>query len=321
MYSAPARSDALYQREFYQRIVERRTARRVAARLRSALAVLRSPAAVGAVLLIAACATTPPSLGRASLSAMPADVDVAVAARVAALRAPLATVVEEAEVPVPAWLLERAVVVVAGVYVRTEPGYLIWMQGVDLNPGLSARLLISPEWFFVAEPYPHYRSVDAAVLLPGRDVLLITNLPLDRVQRAFDAEAFALPADATIDEAGADLLVAVPDLAGTIVELAADSRLGLLADAFPAKNVWLTGTAVSDGIVVSGALRTEDRNLARLLAALAGKILTFQDVRLQADGAWVRLSGLMRYDELIDGARVMLDPERLDPRVPVEAGP
>jgi hypothetical protein len=141
------------------------------------------------------------------------------------------------------------------------------------------------------------------------------------VQRAFDAEAFALPADATIDEAGADLLVAVPDLAGTIVELAADSRLGLLADAFPAKNVWLTGTAVSDGIAVSGALRTEDRNLARLLAALAGKILTFQDVRLQADGAWVRLSGLMRYDELIDGARVMLDPERLDPRVPVEAGP
>ena len=214
---------------------------------------------------------------------------------------------------VPAWLLERTLVVVAGVYLSTEPGYLIWLQGVDLNPGLSARLLISPSWFFVADPYPHYRSVDAAVLLSGRDVLLITNLPFDRVQRAFDAEAFALPPDAMIDEGASDLLVAVPDVSGTIIELVADSSLALLAEAFPAWDMWLSGTAQRDGIVAAGALRAEDPNLARLLAALAAKILALPDVRLQADGAWVRLSGLIRYDELIKAARLMLDPERSYP--------
>ena len=278
------------------------------------------PASLGAALMIVACATTPPSFGRASLSAMPADVDVALAVRVPALRAPLAAVVDEAEVPLPEWLFERVAVIVAGVYVGAERGYLIWMQGVDLDRGMAARLLISPEWFYVAEPYPHYRSADAAVLLPGGDVLVMTNLPLGRVQRAFDAEAFSLPADATLDE-GTDLLLVVPDLAGTIAVLAADSALGLLAEAFPAEDLWLAGNAAGDGLVASGALRTGDPNLARLLAALAGKIPGLADVLLRSDGTWVRLAGLMRYEHLIGVARVMLDPEGFRPAGTDEAGP
>ncbi len=266
--------------------------------------------------MIVACATTPPSFGRASLSAMPADVDVALAVRVPALRAPLAMVVEQAEVPLPEWLLERVVVAVAGVYVGVEPGYLIWMQGVDLDRGMAARLLISPEWFYRAEPYPHYRSTDAAALLPGGDVLVMTNLPLGRVQRAFDAQAFPLTADAAIKEGAVDLLLVVPDLAGTIVELAADSELAALAEAFPAEHVWVAGNAAGDGLALSGALSTGDPNLARLLAALAGRIPALADVRLQADGAWVRLAGLMRYEQIIGVASVMLDSGSMP-----EAGP
>ena len=278
-------------------------------------------ASLGAVLMTTACATVPPSLGGAGLSAMPADVDVAVVVRVPALRAPLAAVVDEAEVPLPEWLFERVVVVVAGVYVGAERGYLIWMQGVDLDRGMAARLLISPKWFYVAEPYPHYRSADAAVLLPGGDVLVMTNLPLGRVQRAFDAEAFSLPADATLEEGTVDLLLVVPDVAGTIAVLAADSALGLLAEAFPAEDLWLAGNAAGDGLVASGALRTGDPNLARLLAALAGKIPGLADVLLRSDGTWVRLAGLMRYEHLIGVARVMLDPEGFRPAGTDEAGP
>ena len=279
------------------------------------------PASLGAVLMTTACATVPPSLGGAGLSAMPADVDVAVVVRVPALRAPLAAVVDEAEVPLPEWLFERVAVVVAGVYVGAERGYLIWMQGVDLDRGMAARLLISPKWFYVAEPYPHYRSADAAVLLPGGDVLVMTNLPLGRVERAFDAEAFSLPADATLEEGTVDLLLVVPDVAGTIAVLAADSALGLLAEAFPAEDLWLAGTAAGDGLVASGALRTGDPNLARLLAALAGKIPGLADVLLRSDGTSVRLAGLMRYEHLIGVARVMLDPEGFRPAGTDEAGP
>ena len=279
------------------------------------------PASLGAVLMTTACATVPPSLGGAGLSAMPADVDVAVVVRVPALRAPLAAVVDGAEVPLPEWLFERVAVVVAGVYVGAERGYLIWMQGVDLDRGMAARLLISPKWFYVAEPYPHYRSADAAVLLPGGDVLVMTNLPLGRVQRAFDAEAFSLPADATLEEGTVDLLLVVPDVAGTIAVLAADSALGLLAEAFPAEDLWLAGNAAGDGLVASGALRTGDPNLARLLAALAGKIPGLADVLLRSDGTWVRLAGLMQYEHLIGVARVMLDPEGFRPAGTDEAGP
>ena len=279
------------------------------------------PASLGAVLMTTACVTVPPSLGGAGLSAMPADVDVAVVVRVPALRAPLAAVVDEAEVPLPEWLFERVAVVVAGVYVGAERGYLIWMQGVDLDRGMAARLLISPKWFYVAEPYPHYRSADAAVLLPGGDVLVMTNLPLGRVQRAFDAEAFSLPADATLEEGTVDLLLVVPDVAGTIAVLAADSALGLLAEAFPAEDLWLAGTAAGDGLVASGALRTGDANLARLLAALAGKIPGLADVLLRSDGTWVRLAGLVRYENLIGVARFMLDPEGSRPAGTDEAGP
>ena len=279
------------------------------------------PASLGVVLMTTACATVPPSLGGAGLSAMPADVDVAVVVRVPALRAPLAAVVDDAEVPLPEWLFERVAVVVAGVYVGAERGYLIWMQGVDLDRGMAARLLISPKWFYVAEPYPHYRSADAAVLLPGGDVLVMTNLPLGRVQRAFDAEAFSLPADATLEEGTVDLLLVVPDVAGTIAVLAADSALGLLAEAFPAEDLWLAGNAAGDGLVASGALRTGDPNLARLLAALAGKIPGLADVLLRSDGTWVRLAGLMRYEHLIGVARVMLDPEGFRPAGTDEAGP
>ena len=278
-------------------------------------------ASLGAALMTTACVTVPPSLGGAGLSAMPADVDVAVVVRVPALRAPLAAVVDEAEVPLPEWLFERVAVVVAGVYVGAERGYLIWMQGVDLDRGMAARLLISPKWFYVAEPYPHYRSADAAVLLPGGDVLVMTNLPLGRVQRAFDAEAFSLPADATLEEGTVDLLLVVPDVAGTIAVLAADSALGLLAEAFPAEDLWLAGNAAGDGLVASGALRTGDPNLARLLAALAGKIPGLADVLLRSDGTWVRLAGLMRYEHLIGVARVMLDPEGFRPAGTDEAGP
>ena len=184
----------------YQRLLERR----IAGRLWSL--------AAGAVLMTAACATTPPSLARASLSAMPADVDVAVAVHVAALRAPLTEVVRAADLPLPEWLLERLVVVVAGVYGGAEPGYLFWMRGVAMDPGMGAQLLLSPDWFYVERPYPHYRSDDAAVVLLGRDSLVMTNLPLGRVQRAFDAEEFELPADVTIAQHPLDILLVIPDL-------------------------------------------------------------------------------------------------------------
>jgi hypothetical protein len=302
----------------YQRIIRRRTAtRRSAARLRSRFAWTRSFAAIGAAV-IAACASTP-SLDRASLGAMPADVDVAVAAHVAALRAPLAAVVEEAKVPVPGWLLERLAFVIAGVYVGPEPGYLIWMRGVDLDRGMTARLLLSPDWFYVAAPFPHYRSADAAAWLPGGNVLVMTNLPLDRVQRAFDAAAFSLPDDVTIEEGDVDLLLVVPDLTGAIDRLVPDSGLDLVTEVFPTEDVWLAGTASADGLVIAGAMRTVDRNLARLLAAFAGGQLTLADVRLRADGTWVRLAGLMRHDELMAAARAMLNLEELGPAGGAEA--
>lgn len=252
---------------------------------------------------------------------MPADVDVAVAARVTALRAPLAAVVEEARVPLPEWLLERLDVVVAGVYVGAEPGYLIWMRGVYLDRGMTARLLLSPDWFYAAEPFPHYRSADVAALLPGGDVLVMTNLPLDHVQRAFDAEAFSLPADAAMEEGAVDLLLVVPDLTEAVDEMVPDSGLDLVTEVFPTEDVWLTGTASDEGLVVFGAMRTVDRNLARLLAAFAAGQLTLADVRLRADGAWVRLAGLMRHDELIAVARAMLNLETLGPAREAEGRP
>ena len=314
VYSVLARSDALHHRELYQRIVGWRTAaRRAAARHRFQSAWLRSFAAIGAAVMIAACASTPPSLVRGSLGAMPADIDVAVAARVAVLRAPLAAVVEEAQVPVPGWLIERLAVVVAGVYVGAEPGYLIWMRGVELDRGLTARLLLSPDWFYVADPFPHYRSADAAAWLPGGDVLVMTNLPLQRVQRAFDAEAFSLPAGVTIEEGDVDILLVVPDLTDAIDRMVPDSGLDLVTEVFPTEDVWLAGTASADGLVIAGAMRTVDRNLARLLAAFATGQLTLADVRLRADGTWVRLSGLMRHDELLDVARAMVNLEELGP--------
>ncbi len=270
--------------------------------------------------MAAACASTP-SLDRASLGAMPADVDVAVAAHVAALRAPLAAVVEEAEVPVPGWLFERLAVVVAGVYVGPEPGYLIWMRGVDLDRGMTALLLLSPDWFYVAAPFPHYRSADAAAWLPGGNVLVMTNLPLDRVQRAFDAAAFSLPADVTIEEGDVDFLLVVPDLTDAIDRLVPDSGLDLITEVFPTEDVWLAGTASADGLVIAGAMRTVDPNLARLLAAFASGQLTLADVRLRADGTWVRLAGLMRHDELTAVARTMLNLEELGPVGGSERGP
>ncbi|MCY4375076.1 MAG: hypothetical protein OXC31_15045 [Spirochaetaceae bacterium] len=276
---------------------------------------------IGAAVMTAACASTPPSLARASLGAMPADVDVAVAARVAALRAPIAAVVEQAQVPVPGWLLERLAVVVAGVYVGAEPGYLIWMRGVALDRGMTARLLLSPDWFYVGAPFPHYRSADAAAWLAGGDVLVMTNLPLDRVQRAFDAEAFSLPADVAIEERDADVLLVVPDLTDAIDRMVPDSGLDLVTEVFPTQDVWLSGTASADGLVIAGAMRTVDRNLARLLAAFASGQLTLADVRLRADGTWVRLAGLMRHDELMDVARAMLNLEELGPAGGSEGGP
>ena len=314
MYSVVARSDVLHHRdlhprELYQRIVGRRTA----SPLRSRFARLRSFAVIGAALMTAACATTPPSLARASIGAMPADVDVAVAARVAALRAPLAAVVEEAQVPVPEWLLARLAVVVAGVYVGPEPGYVIWMRGVDLDRGMTARLLLSPDWFYVSAPFPHYRSADAAAWLVGGDVLVMTNLPLDRVRRAFDAEAFSLPADVAVQERDADVLLVVPDLTEAIDRMVPDSGLDLVTEVFPTGDVWLAGTVSDEGLVISGAMRTVDRNLARLLAAFASGQLTLADVRLRADGSWVRLAGLMRHEELMAVARAMLDLETLGP--------
>ena len=303
-----------YHCELYQRIVRRRTASpRPAARLRSRFTWPGWFAVIGAAVMTAACASTPPSLARVSLGAMPADVDVAVAARVAAVRAPLTAVVEEAEVPVPEWLLERLAVVVAGVYVGPEPGYLIWMRGVDLDRGMTARLLLSPDWFYVAAPFPHYRSADAAAWLVGGDVLVMTNLALDRVQRAFDAEAFSLPADVAIEERDADVLLVVPDLTQAIDRMVPDSGLDLVTEVFPTEDVWLAGTASADGLVIAGAMRTVDRNLARLLAAFASGQLTLAEVRLRADGTWVRVAGLMRQEELMDVARAMLDLETLSP--------
>lgn len=284
----------------YQRLLERR----IAGRLWSL--------AAGAVLMTAACATTPPSLARASLSAMPADVDVAVAVHVAALRAPLTEVVRAADLPLPEWLLERLVVVVAGVYGGAEPGYLFWMRGVAMDPGMGAQLLLSPDWFYVERPYPHYRSDDAAVVLLGRDSLVMTNLPLGRVQRAFDAEEFVLPADVTIAQHPLDLLLVIPDLTGAIGELAADSPLSALTESFPAEFTWVAGTAERDGLRLSGALDTPHAGLARVLAAAAGGSPALAGVRLQADGTWVRLDGLMRFERVIDAARAMLDPQGPD---------
>ncbi len=276
---------------------------------------------IAAAAMTAACASMPPSVARASLDAMPADVDVAVAARVAALRGPIAAVVEEAQVPVPGWLLERLAVVVAGVYVGPEPGYLIWMRGVDLERGMTARLLLSPDWFYVGAPFPHYRSGGAAAWLAGGDVLVMTNLPLDRVQRAFDAEGFSLPADVTVEEGDADVLLVVPDLTEAVDRMVPDSGLDLVTEVFPTEDVWVAGVASDDGLVISGAMRTVDRNLARLLAAFASGQLTLADVRLRADGARVRLAGLMRHEELMAVARAMLDLETLGPARGPEARP
>lgn len=267
-----------------------------------------------------ACATTPPSLARASLSAMPADVDVAVAVHVAALRAPLAEVVRAADLPLPEWLLERLAVVIAGVYGGAEPGYLFWMRGVAMDPGMGAQLLLSPDWFYVERPYPHYRSDDAAVLLLGRDSLVLTNLPLDRVQRAFDAEAFELPANVTIAQDPLDLLLVIPDLTGAIGELAADSSLSALTESFPAGFTWVAGAAERDGLRLSGALDTPHAGLARVLAAAAGRSPALAGVRMQADGTWVRLDGLMRYERVIDVARTMIDPQGRDREDGAEAG-
>lgn len=286
----------------YQRLLDRR----IAGRLWSL--------AAGAVLMTTACATTPPSLARASISAMPADVDVAVAVHVAVLRAPLAEVVRAADLPLPEWLLERLAVVIAGVYGGAEPGYLFWMRGVAMDPGMGAQLLLSPDWFYVERPYPHYRSDDAAVVLLGGDSLVMTNLPLGRVRRAFDAEEFVLPADVTIAQDPLDLLLVIPDLTGAIGELAADSPLRVLTESFPVEFTWVAGTAERDGLRLSGALDTPHAGLARVLAAAAGGSPALAGVRLQADGTWVRLDGLMRFERVIDAARIMLDPPGLDPQ-------
>ncbi len=270
--------------------------------------------------MIAACATTPPSLERASLSAMPADVDVAAAVHVAALRAPLTAVAEAADLPLPEWLLERLVVVVAGVYGGAEPGYLFWMRGVDVDPGMGALLLLHPDWFYVDQPYPHYRSRDRAVLLTGRDSLVMTNLPLDRVQRAFDAAEFMLPADVTIAQHPLDLLLVIPDLAGAIGELAADSPLSTVVGRSQPEFTWVAGVAAPDGLRLSGGLRTPLAGVARVLAAAAGRSPALAGVRLQADGVWVTFDGLMPFDRVIDVAGAMLDPDGLDPQGSVREG-
>lgn len=287
----------------YQRLAERR----IAGRLRSTFGFLWLPAA-GAVLMTAACATpTPPSLERASIGAMPADVDVAAAVHVAALRAPLSEVVRTVDLPLPEWLLERLVVVVAGVYGGAEPGYLVWMRGVDVDPGMGALLLLHPDWFYVDRPYPHYRSGDRAVLLTGRDSLVMTNLPLRRVERAFDDAEFLLPAGVAITQQPLDLLLVIPDLTGAIVGLAADSPLSTLAERSRLEFTWVAGTAAPEGLRLSGALRTPHAGLARVLAAAAGRSPALTGVDLQADGTWVRLDGLMPFERMIDVAGVVLD--------------
>ena len=85
--------------------------------------------------------------------------------------------------------------------------------------------------------------------------------------------------------------------------------------------MWLSGTAQNDGIVGTGAVRADDENLARLLAALASKVLALPDIRLQAEGSWVKVSGLMPYSELIDAASVVLDPERVETGANSAVGP
>ena len=239
---------------------------------------------------------------------MPADVDLAAEARVGPLREPLATVAEEVGIPVPAWLLARAAVVRAGVYAGPQPGYLIWIKGEDLDAGMRARLVLSPDWFYVTEPFPHFRSVDAAALMPGADVLVLTNLPLQSVLDAFAADAFPLPAAAASAEGAADLLLIVPDLTAALEGLAADSRLDGLAAAFGLHDLWLSGTTSADGLHIEGAAGTGGPRLARILAALAARTPALADLRLQPDGASVTLWGVIGYEPLINAARAVLGP-------------
>ena len=280
--------------------------RRIAGRLRPTAGPRWLPAAAAA-LLTAACATGPPSLERANLSSMPADVDVAAAVHVAALRAPVTAVVRAADLPVPDWLLQRLVVVVAGVYGGAEPGYLFWMRGVRVDPGMGALLLLHPDWFYVDRPYPHYRSGGQAVLLTGRDSLVMTNLPLDRVERAFDVAEFALPAGVPMTQDRLDLLLVIPDLAAAIRGLAADSPLTPVTDRSQPEFTWVAGTAAADGLQLTGALRTPHAGVARVLAAAAGGSPALTGVRLRADGTWVRLDGQMPFERLIDAAGILLD--------------
>lgn len=283
--------------------------RRIAGRLRSTFRATWLPAAAAALLTTACATATAPTLERASLRAMPADVDVAAAVHVAALRAPLAAVVQAADVPVPEWLLQRLVVVVAGVYGGAEPGYLLWMRGVDVDPGMGAMLLLDPGWFYIDRPFPHFRSEDQAVMLTGSDSLLMTNLPLDRVERAFDTAEFVLPADIAITQEPLDLLLVIPDLAGAIRGLAADSPLSPLAERSQPEFTWVAGTAAADGLQFVGALRAPHEGVARVLAAVAGGSPVLTGVRLQADGVWVRLDGLMPFERMVDVAGILLNPQ------------
>lgn len=261
---------------------------------------------MGVVLLTGACATTPPSFRGSGLSELPADTNIAFAARVPALREPIAAIVDEAGVSLPKWLLERVSMLHVGIYAGSQIGYLAWIKGENLDGGLKARLLLSPDWLYVSRPFAHFRSVHSAVLLPGDDVLVLTNLPLGHVLASYEAEAFTIPLAAAAAATAADIILIVPDLTEAVRGLAADSGLDTLTEAFRINDFWVSATTSAEAISISGAFGTGDPRLARLLVALAGRISTLADVRLQADEASVTLAGLMRYEELIKSVRAVL---------------
>lgn len=244
---------------------------------------------------------------------MPDDVDLAVAARVPPLREPLATSFRELGSPVPTWLQERVTEVRAGLYAGPRPAYLIWIKGTALDAGMRARLLLSPDWFYVSEPFPHFRSVDSAAVLPGNDVLILTNLLLANVLKAFAAGAFSIPAAAASEEETADLLLIVPDLTAALAGLASDSGLDGMTARFGTDNLWLFGAAADGGLDLSAEVGTGDKGVARILEVFGGRAPALEELRLQAQGTALTLSGLMPYDQLIGVALLVLGPARAGP--------
>ncbi len=280
----------------YQQIVKRVMANW----LRSKLSIVVVSGAISVALVIPGCATSPSSFVGDGLEAMPVDSEVLIAVSGPLLTESFAAVVEEVAQPIPDWLIGRVVMLRVGIVDGLEPVYLISISGAGIDHGIRAQLLISPDWFYVMKPFPHFRSVHAAALLPGEDVIVLTNLPLDYALNAVNEGAFVLPPGVEAVEDRADLLLIIPDPVPMLTTYAPESGLDSLVSTFGVRDLWIAGTSLPDGLEIEGAFDTPDARLSRLIVMLASQRQQLAGIRLQSEEASVTLQGVMGYREIVE---------------------